>query len=108
MPASASAPRTCACSTPRPSWTPCCLPPWAADRDSLELPSAEFPGQVEKPGTTDGVVPVEVVVRVIDVAEVPRRHRVGQVVHHQRYPGTVVDPVSHRGVVAPGGGHVGL
>src|SRR3546814_14893556 len=56
--------------------------------------------------TTDRVVPVEVVERVVDVAEVPRRHGVGQVVHGKRNTGTVVDPVTHRGVGAPGGGQV--
>src|SRR3546814_18360449 len=54
------------------------------------------------------VVTVEVCVGGVEVAYVPRRHCVGQVGHGQRNTGTVVDPVAHRGVVAPGGGQVSL
>src|SRR3546814_7844719 len=74
----------------------------------LQLLAAELPGEVQVVRTADRVVPVEVVVRVVDVAEVARRHLVGQVVHGQRNTGVVGDPVPHRGVVAPGGGQVRL
>src|SRR3546814_8307434 len=40
----------------------------------LQRLAAELPGEIQVVRTADRVVPVEVVVRVVDVAEVRRRH----------------------------------
>ena len=67
-----------------------------------ERAAAELPGEFEEVAAADRIEPRDVVVRVVDRGRVLRRHLVEQVVHRQRHPHAVVDPVLQRCVVEHG------